>query len=240
MPAPLQEATWQNILYGMPLDVYTLIWLYNQEHFDEAGLPHPTGDYDFAVLQQVITALSKPGEGRYGLGFTTDPRYVYTWLSSAGGDVLSGSPETGFTLTLNSESNVDALRFLTGMAQAGYGPLPTTRPRDYEDTRELFLEGKISMYMGGPWDIHLIQSTYPEFPLGVVQLPKTPAGESAASVFGSTGFFIPRGARHQIPGTGNACCPILAGHSSSDADNQCGFFLEGHFLDNAGYLLLFL
>jgi multiple sugar transport system substrate-binding protein len=197
LPAALQEVTWQNTLYGMPLDVYTLVWLYNREHFDEAGLPHPTGDYDFAILQQAITALTRPEDGRYGLGFTTDPRYVYTWLSSAGGDVLSGSPETGFTLTLNSESNVDALRFLTGMAQSGYGPLPTTRPRDYEDTRELFLEGKISMYMGGPWDIHLIQSTYPEFPLGVAQLPKTPAADSAASVFGSTGFFIPRGARHQ-------------------------------------------
>jgi len=51
--------------------------------------------------------------------------------------------------------------------------------------------------MGGPWDIHLIQSTYPDFPLGVAQLPKTPAAESAASMLGSTGLFIPRGARHQ-------------------------------------------
>jgi len=197
LPAALEEVTWQDTLYGIPLDVYTLVWLYNREHFDEAGLPHPTGDYDFAVLQHAITVLTRPEEDRYGLGLTTDPRYVYTWLSSAGGDVLSGSPETGLTLTLNSESNVDALRYLTGMAQSGFGPLPTTRPRDYEDARELFLDGKISMYMGGPWDIHLIQSAYPEFPLGVAQLPKTPAADSAASVLGSTGFFIPRGARHQ-------------------------------------------
>jgi ABC-type glycerol-3-phosphate transport system substrate-binding protein len=110
---------------------------------------------------------------------------------------MTGTPETGFILTLNSESNIDALRYLTGMARLGYGPKPTTRPRDYEDARELFLAGKISMYMGGPWDIHLIQSTYPDFPLGVAQLPKTPAADSAASVLGSTGFFIPRGARHQ-------------------------------------------
>jgi multiple sugar transport system substrate-binding protein len=197
LPAAMAEATWQDTLYGVPLDVYTLVWLYNRDHFDEAGLPYPTGDYDFALLQHAILALTKPEENRYGLGFTTDPRYVYTWLASAGGDVLTGSSETGFTLTLNSESNIDALRFLTRMAQLGYGPLPTTRPRDYEDARELFLDGKISTYMGGPWDIHLIQSTHPDFPLGVAQLPKTPAADSAASVLGSTGFFIPRGARHQ-------------------------------------------
>jgi multiple sugar transport system substrate-binding protein len=197
LPAALEEVTWQGTMYGIPLDVYTLVWLYNRAHFDEANLPYPTGDYDLAALQKAIVALTKPEEGRYGVGFTTDPRYVYTWLANAGGEVLSGSPETGFNLTLNSESNIDALRYLTSIARAGYGPLPTTRPRDYEDTRQLFLEGKISMYMGGPWDIHLIQSKYPDFPLGVAQLPKTPAADRAASVLGSTGFFIPRGARHQ-------------------------------------------
>ncbi|MBI1877742.1 MAG: extracellular solute-binding protein, partial [Chloroflexi bacterium] len=74
---------------------------------------------------------------------------------------------------------------------------PTTRPRDYEDPRKQFLKNQISMYLVGPWDIHIIQSTDPSFPLGVARLPKTPAGESAASVLGSSGLFIPRGARHQ-------------------------------------------
>jgi ABC-type glycerol-3-phosphate transport system substrate-binding protein len=53
------------------------------------------------------------------------------------------------------------------------------------------------MYFGGPWDIHQIQSSAPDFPLGVAQLPQTPAAQSAASVLGSNGLFIPRGARHQ-------------------------------------------
>lgn len=197
LPAALAEVTWKQTRYGIPLDIYTLVWLYNQDHFDEANLPYLEGDYDFAFFQQAAITLTNPEESRYGMGFTTDPRYVYTWFTNAGGDVLNGTAETGYNLTLDSSNNIDALRFLTNMAQAGYGPLPTTRPRDYEDARELFLDGKISMYMGGPWDIHLIQSRYPEFPLGVAQLPKTPAAESAASMLGSTGLFIPRGSRHQ-------------------------------------------
>ncbi|MEW5959476.1 MAG: sugar ABC transporter substrate-binding protein [Chloroflexota bacterium] len=197
LPAALAEVTWKQTRYGIPLDIYTLVWLYNRQHFDEVGLPYPGGDYDFAFLQTAAGALTNAAQDRYGLGFTTDPWYVYTWLTNAGGDVLTGTPETDFNLTLDSTSNIDALRFLTDMAQAGYGPPPTTRPRDYEDARELFLAGKVSMYMGGPWDIHLIQSTHPDFPLGVAQLPQTPAAESAASVLGSTGLFIPRGASHQ-------------------------------------------
>lgn len=200
LPAALREVTWQDTLYGIPLDVYTLVLLYNREHFDQAGLPYPGADYDFSAFQRAAAALSKPEENRYGLGFTTDPWYVYTWLASAGGDVLAGSADTGFSLTLNSQANIDALRFLTHMAEAGYGPLPTTRPRDYEDARELFLKGQVSMYIGGPWDIHQIQANNPGFPLGVARLPKTPAGESAASVLGSSGFFIPRGARHRDVG----------------------------------------
>jgi N,N'-diacetylchitobiose transport system substrate-binding protein len=98
---------------------------------------------------------------------------------------------------LDDPNNVEALRFLTSMARNGYGPLPTSRPRDYEDPRKLFLDGKISMFFGTPWDIHYIQSQSPDFPLGVAELPETPAGAGAASALGSTALFVPRGARHR-------------------------------------------
>lgn len=197
VPAAMEEVTWQGRRYGVPLDIYTLVLLYNRDHFDEANLDYPEGDYDLFFLRYAAQILTQPNQNRYGLGFTTDPWYVYAWVTGAGGDVLSGSPATGFTLTLDSQTNVDGLNFLTDMVKAGYGPRPTTRPRDYEDIRERFLRGEISMYFGESQDIHLIQSTRPEFPLGVAQLPKTPARESAASVLGSSGLFIPRGARHK-------------------------------------------
>ncbi|MFN8454212.1 MAG: sugar ABC transporter substrate-binding protein [Anaerolineae bacterium] len=198
LPAAMEEVTWQDDLYGIPLDIYTLVLLYNRRHFAEANLPTPEQNYDIAAFSNAAAALTKPPpENRYGIGLTSDPQYVYTWLTSAGGDLLAGTPETGFTLTLNSKNNIDALRFLTEMASNGYGQRPTTRPHDYEDPRKQFLQEQVSMYFSGPWDIHLIQSTSPDFPLGVAQLPKTPAGESAASVLGSTGLFIPKGARHQ-------------------------------------------
>ncbi len=200
LPAALHEATWQGALYGLPLDIYTLVLLYNKDHFHEANLTYPEGNNDlfaFSNAAAVLTKQIKPDQKRYGLGLTADPWYVYAWLAGAGGDVLSGAPETGFTLTLDSKNNIDALRFLTSMAENGYGRRPTTRPHDYEDPRKQFLKGEVSMFFGTPYDIHVIQSTDPDFPLGVAQMPKTPAGESAASVLGSSGLFIPRGANHQ-------------------------------------------
>ena len=197
LPAALEEVTWERTRYGVPLDIFTLVLLYNRTHFDEAQLPYPEGNYDVLAFQQTAAALTQPDKNRYALGFTADPWYVYAWLADAGGDVLSGSPERGFSLTFNLKSNIDALRFLTGMVREGYGLPPITRPRDYEDARKQFLAGQTSMIIGGPWDIHLIQSAYPDFALGVARLPRTPAADSAASVLGSTGLFIPRGARHR-------------------------------------------
>ena len=197
LPSAMQEVTWQGVKYGVPLDVYTLVLLYNRNHFDEANLPYPGGDYNFAQLVEAASVLSNPQENRYGLGLTTDPWYVYAWITGAGGDVLSGTPERGYSLTLNSKTNTDALTFLIQLVDNGYAPRPTSRPRDYEDARQQFLNGQISMYFGEAQDIHLIQLANPDFPLGVAQLPTTPAKDSAASVLGSSGLFIPRGARHQ-------------------------------------------
>jgi len=197
LPSALREVTWQGERYGVPLDIYTLILLYNRDHFDQANLPYPDGDYDFFALREAAIRLTQPEEERFGLGLTTDPWYVYAWFTGAGGDVLTGSPETGYTLTLDSKTNIDALRFLTSLIDDGIAPLPSSRPRDYEEARARFLDGQISMYFGEPQDIHLIQSQNPNFPLGVAQLPKTPARDSAASVLGSSGLFIPQGARHK-------------------------------------------
>jgi ABC-type glycerol-3-phosphate transport system substrate-binding protein len=197
LPAAMEEVTWKGSLYGIPLDIYTLVLLYNRSHFEEIKLPTPEESFDIKAFSNAAASLTKPEQGRFGVGLTSDAWYVYAWLASVGGDLLVGSSERGFSLTLDSKNNIDALRFLVDIANNGYGQRPTTRPRDYEELRKKLINQQISMYIGGPWDIHSIQSTYPEFPLGVAQLPKTPAGDSAASVLGSTGLFIPRGARHQ-------------------------------------------
>jgi multiple sugar transport system substrate-binding protein len=197
LPSALAETMWEDRHFGVPLDVYTQILFYNKDHFDTAGLPYPEGDYTLAQLEAATSTLTNPDNNHFGFGFTTDPWYVYAWVSGAGGDVLVKNPDNSLTLTLNSTTNIDALTYLTGMVEKGYGPLPSSRPRDYEETRQKFLNEEISMYFGESQDIHLIQSTHPDFPLGVAGMPITPALESAASVFGSSGLFIPRGARHR-------------------------------------------
>lgn len=197
LPVALNEAIWKETLYGIPVDIYTVILLYNRDHFDEAGLDYPTRDYDLFDILEAAERLTKPEEGRYGIGLTTDPWYFYAWLTSAGTDLLIEEAEGRYNLTLNALNNVDVVYFLLDMIEMGYSPLPSSRPRDYEEARDLFLQQQLSLYFGEPQDVNDIQAHYPNFPIGVASLPQTPAKDSAASVLGTSALFIPRGAHHQ-------------------------------------------
>jgi ABC-type glycerol-3-phosphate transport system substrate-binding protein len=195
MPQALDEVTWDGVKYGVPLDIYTLVLIFNKAHFEEANLPYPDAGYTWRQLANDAATLTREDGSRYGLGFTVEPWYVFAWLAEAGGNVMVGDSFLGYKFTLDDPNNIEALRFLTSMARNGYGPLPTSRPKDYEDPRKLFLNDQIAMFFGTPWDIHFIQSQSPDFPIGVTELPETPAGAAAASALGSTGLFVPRGAK---------------------------------------------
>jgi len=197
MPQAMREVKWDGVKYGVPLDIYTLVLIYNKAHFDEASLPYPDAGYTWKRFAEDAARLTRPDGSRYGLGFTVEPWYVFAWLAEAGGNLIAGDDFVGYRFTLDDPNNIEALRYLTSLARNGYGPLPTSRPRDYEDPRKLFLDGQISMFFGAPWDIYYIQSQSPDFPLGVTELPETPAGAAAASALGSTALLIPRGARQR-------------------------------------------
>jgi ABC-type glycerol-3-phosphate transport system substrate-binding protein len=197
LPQAMDEVTWDRVKYGVPVDIYTLVLIYNKAAFQEAGLALPDADYTWRQFADDAAALTAPDKSHYGVGFTVEPWYVFAWLAEAGGDLMVGDPFIGYRFTLDDPNNVEALRYLISMARNGSGPLPTSRPRDYEDPRKLFLDGKVAMFFGAPWDIHYIRTYAPDLPMGVIQLPKTPAGTGAASALGSTGLFVPRGSRHR-------------------------------------------
>lgn len=198
LPIAMQEVTWQGRRYGVPLDVYTIILLYNRSHFDQAGIPYPQANYDLFFLQKAAVTLTDSSQERYGVAITTDPWYASAWVASAGGHLVNEIATDKYSPTLNTPITVETLTFLTDLVKAGYAPLPSSRPRDYEDARQQFLAGQVSMYFGEPQDIHLIQSTMPDFPLGVAQLPQTPTTGRSTSVLGASGLFVPKGSRHAL------------------------------------------
>lgn len=198
LPIAMQEVTWQGKKYGVPAEVYCLALLYNKDLFDQAGRPYPDDTYEAYRFREDLAALSAEDGSRYGLGLSTDPWYAFGWLAANEGEVLVQSSE-GYTVTLNSPRNVAALQFIADLTyNKRYGPLPTSRPRDYEDARRRFVEGQVAMFFGVPWDVAYIKANAPNIRLGIAPIPAPTNISPHTSLRGSSGFFIPRGARNKL------------------------------------------
>jgi ABC-type glycerol-3-phosphate transport system substrate-binding protein len=197
LPIGMEEVTWQGRRYGVPVEVYCLALLYNKDLFDLAGRPYPDELYEAYRFQEDLAALSAEDGSRYGLGLSTDPWYAFGWLAANDGEVLAQSSD-GYTVTLNNPRNVAALQFIADLTyNKNYGPLPTSRPRDYEDARKRFVEEEVAMFFGVPWDIPYIEDNAPNIRLGVAPMPAPDSATPNMTLRGSSGFFIPRGARNR-------------------------------------------
>jgi ABC-type glycerol-3-phosphate transport system substrate-binding protein len=198
LPAGLDEVTWEGRRYGVPVDIYCMLLLYNKDLFDAARRPYPDESYDAFRFQQDLAALTAANGSRYGLGLSVDPWYAFGWLAANGGEVLMQASDT-YTVTLDTSNNIAALQFIADMTyNRRYGPLPTSRPRDYEDARKRFLAEKVAIFFGTPGDITYIRKNAPQLRLGVAPIPAPDNTAPHISVLGSTGFFIPRGARNRL------------------------------------------
>lgn len=62
IPQAIEALTWQGALYGLPWSFYVPLMVYNEQLFDDAGVPYPTEDWtwdDFLSTAQALTDRSK-------------------------------------------------------------------------------------------------------------------------------------------------------------------------------------
>ncbi len=160
-------------LYGMPNGTTMMGLYYNKDLFDAAGLDYPTSDWqngmsydEFYNLVETLTV----GEGankQYGFACTFDLSYLFPLFWQNGADFVSAD---GTTSTINTPEGIATLEYIDNlMFENEYSPslstLNTMGPRD------LFLTGKIAMYMDGNWSMNAM-SEIDTFEWGVAVLPK--------------------------------------------------------------------
>ena len=136
-------------LWGMPSRAFGLIYYYNKNMFDEAGVAYPSDDWTMNDFLEITKKLTVPGQ-RYGVGISadaSDPSNVFSsfspFLWGYGGDFLS-SDNKG--CLLNSKEAVDAITFWTELYTkykvVPEGSLNYTVSRDVVP---LFGENKVAM-----------------------------------------------------------------------------------------------
>jgi multiple sugar transport system substrate-binding protein len=146
LPPFARGGTYGDKLYGFPILASARAFFYNRDLFARAGVAAPPRTWDeFVQAARKVQAL---GGGVIGYALPLGPEEAQAewsiWMWNNGGDWKSGE-----TWTINSEKNVQTLRFLAGLANTHkvtqVNPGKTNRT---DGAFQLFKDGKVGMVMG--------------------------------------------------------------------------------------------
>ncbi|MGI6543427.1 MAG: ABC transporter substrate-binding protein [Limnochordia bacterium] len=152
-------------LYGLPNDFAALGIFYNEDKFDEVGLPYPKDDWNWDAFMQTARRLTidRNGDGKpEQIAATNPPRNP--WLWSALGTPLFDDPMKPTQFYLASDKGYEALQFLQD-ARWQYNVFP--QPGQQAD----FLAGTAAMHMIGHWYVPNLLANA-QFSWNVAALPR--------------------------------------------------------------------
>jgi len=164
--------TYEDKLYGLPVDGETTGLFYRTDLFKAAGIDGPPTTWD--EFQADAAALTDESKGQYGFEmFAPESAYYwYPWLYQAGGDLLT---EDGKDIAFTSDEAKEAADFYVGLTK--YAP-PDYLNSNSWDGRVAFAEGQTAMYVAGAWFAGTLTDEFPDATgkWATAPLPEGPAG----------------------------------------------------------------
>ncbi|MDG5471174.1 ABC transporter substrate-binding protein [Jeotgalibacillus sp. ET6] len=170
-------------LYGVPLDIHPLMFYYNKDMFEAAGLDPeapPTNREEFVDMAKQLTN-EEAGEWGYAVPTLWPQQFIFpTIVYQNGGELVT---DEGSTANFASPEAVEALEFLSSLIYEE-GVSPENVQQDGELT--LFLQGKSAMHMNGPWMLSQFEDSDLNF--GVAPVPQL--GTETEAVFANSHNFV--------------------------------------------------
>ncbi len=148
-PAMMKAYQWKGKNYALPYDASTMLIFYNKKHFDEAGVPHPTGEWTWDEFLAANQKLTKPGQ--WGFQLPNWDWNIDAWLSTNGARFIS---EDTTKCLLDTPQAIETVQFLADLRNK-YKVAPTLG--DQGDI-PLFETGKLAMTWGNPEFVQVIKT----------------------------------------------------------------------------------
>lgn len=180
----LQELTYQNQIYGLPLTVDVRILFYNKALLSDANIAPPT---TWDQLEQAAVALTtRDSSGKLTQsGFQLEDAGLFNmWCLQAGCQLVN---DAGTATAFNSDQGKSVLDFWGKL-------LLTDKVYDlgYASGSDPFAAGTLAMMYDGPWDIAKYNGVS-GLSWGAVPPPAGPNGDKGA-IMGGMSLVIPKGA----------------------------------------------
>jgi ABC-type glycerol-3-phosphate transport system substrate-binding protein len=182
-PQLLQNASYKNVLYAMPMEATVLALVYNKAHFRQAGLDPERPPQNWEELREYANKLTidKNGDGKndqYGFYIPAYPAsgplsiwMILQWtpfLWQAGGEEINADQTE---MLFNSQAGIEALTLWKNI----YDDLKFS---NYSFSHDMgFASGSVSMIMDGPWDLPTFRKLK-NIDWGVASLPGGLSGKA--------------------------------------------------------------
>ena len=191
VPAFRTMASYQNQMYGLPVDGESTALFYRTDLFKEAGISGPPKTW--AELKADAAKLTDPSKKQYGYALFATPvettYYWYPFLYQAGG--TQTNPD-GTAVTYNSPAGVKAADFYASLRSYSS---PDLWASNSWDARVNFANGKIGMYMAGAWFEGEMLSNFPKATgkWASAPLPTETANSQCATTIAGDALVMPSG-----------------------------------------------
>ncbi|HRQ41018.1 MAG TPA: sugar ABC transporter substrate-binding protein [Chloroflexota bacterium] len=146
----LDAFTWQGTLMCLPQNISSLVVYYNQDLFDEAGLPYPADDWNWDDFVATAVALTKDNDGdgimdQHGLGVepTLFRLAPFVWQNSA---PIVDDQVRPTRLTLGRFPSLQAFQWFVDLYQV-HGVVPGRVEEASQDSESRFIAGTTAMYL---------------------------------------------------------------------------------------------
>ncbi len=172
------KAWMQGTQYAMPWDGAGILWFYNIDVFEEAGVePPPNQGWDWTMDEFLDTCLKLvkfDANGNMVRGAFPLPGWVYhmPFIYTMGGRYVDLEKKK---CMLNTPESIEAVQFFVDL-RLKHHVTPLSTEFSGMGSTDLFREGKIAMNLTGPWwfpDLRAIPED--ELRWDVLHFPKNPA-----------------------------------------------------------------
>lgn len=125
----LETCSYNGTLYCLPYNTSTPVLYYNKDLFAEAGLDPEAPPKTWEELLSAGQAISQLGAGRWGIGVSTSPGWLFdAFLGQAGGHYLN---EDGTAFVFNDQAALDAFAFWQQLIDTGAGKTSDSQAEDF-------------------------------------------------------------------------------------------------------------
>lgn len=138
-------------LYCLPQNISSLVVYYNEDLFEEAGVPLPEDGWSWDAFVTAAQALTRDLDGdgtidQYGVVVEPSMYRMVSFIWSAGGEIVDDL-ETPTRLTIDTPQALDGLQRFVDLGASNYRVVPPEAEVAAESDQDRFMRGGAAMYL---------------------------------------------------------------------------------------------